>query len=319
MRSAATRTAAAGLLEALERGARCRLPGRRRDARRRPLLRVARPARGRGGATADGRRDGARSDLPPGGEADAADVRGSRRGSGGRRALHASRIAVKRARYAADLAAHELGRPGERFVAIAKQLQDILGDHQDAVVAQARIRAWADSSAGLRAGSPRGGSSSSSAIGWSPPVPPGPRPGAARRGGAAGRSLTRVVRAAGGIVVRADGADDPGAARPPTGVRRLDVPEREGRTGRERRGVRRPRGRGGDRPRLLARTRAALDRVRRREGAARRTCGTGSMEVVGGELRFEHEVDDARWVTLGRCGRAAQLRARRGLARTTSR
>jgi CHAD domain-containing protein len=60
-------------------------------------------------------------------------------------ALHASRIAVKRARYAADLAAHELGRPGERFVVVAKQLQDILGDHQDAVVSQARIRAWATS------------------------------------------------------------------------------------------------------------------------------------------------------------------------------
>jgi CHAD domain-containing protein len=58
-------------------------------------------------------------------------------------ALHASRIAVKRARYAADLAAHELGRRGERFVAVAKQLQDMLGDHQDAVVAQARIREWA--------------------------------------------------------------------------------------------------------------------------------------------------------------------------------
>ncbi len=60
-------------------------------------------------------------------------------------ALHASRIAVKRTRYAADLAAHELGRPGERFVGIAKQLQDVLGDHQDAVFAEARIRAWAAS------------------------------------------------------------------------------------------------------------------------------------------------------------------------------
>ena len=57
-------------------------------------------------------------------------------------ALHASRIAVKRARYAADLAEHELGRPGRRFVTAAKRLQDILGDHQDAVVAEARIRAW---------------------------------------------------------------------------------------------------------------------------------------------------------------------------------
>ena len=58
-------------------------------------------------------------------------------------ALHSSRIALKRARYAADLAAHELGRPGGRFVAAAKQLQDILGDHQDAVIAEGRIRDWA--------------------------------------------------------------------------------------------------------------------------------------------------------------------------------
>ncbi len=52
---------------------------------------------------------------------------------------------MKRARYAADLAAHELGRPGERFVAVAKRLQDILGDHQDAVVAQAHVLRWAAS------------------------------------------------------------------------------------------------------------------------------------------------------------------------------
>ena len=63
-------------------------------------------------------------------------------------ALHASRIAVKRARYAADLAAHELGKPGATFVAVAKQLQDILGDHQDAVVAEERIRQWAESAPG---------------------------------------------------------------------------------------------------------------------------------------------------------------------------
>jgi CHAD domain-containing protein len=58
-------------------------------------------------------------------------------------ALHEARIGVKRARYAADLAAHELGQAGERFVSIAKKLQDILGDHQDAVVGQTRIRDWA--------------------------------------------------------------------------------------------------------------------------------------------------------------------------------
>ncbi len=62
-------------------------------------------------------------------------------------ALHASRIAVKRARYAAELALHELGRPGAAFVARAKELQDVLGEHQDAVVAEARIRAWAAAAA----------------------------------------------------------------------------------------------------------------------------------------------------------------------------
>jgi CHAD domain-containing protein len=57
--------------------------------------------------------------------------------------LHAARIQVKRARYAAELAEQELGRPGTRFVAAAKRLQDVLGEHQDACVAEERIRAWA--------------------------------------------------------------------------------------------------------------------------------------------------------------------------------
>ena len=56
--------------------------------------------------------------------------------------LHAARIRVKRARYAAELAQHELGRSGERFVGAAKKLQDILGEHQDSVVAETRVRAW---------------------------------------------------------------------------------------------------------------------------------------------------------------------------------
>ena len=58
--------------------------------------------------------------------------------------LHAARIRVKRARYAAELAAHELGRAGKDFVSAAKDLQDVLGAHQDAVVAEERLRAWAD-------------------------------------------------------------------------------------------------------------------------------------------------------------------------------
>jgi CHAD domain-containing protein len=52
-------------------------------------------------------------------------------------ALHAVRIKVKRARYAA-----ELGRL-DGYVRAAKALQDVLGEHQDAVVAEARLRSLA--------------------------------------------------------------------------------------------------------------------------------------------------------------------------------
>jgi CHAD domain-containing protein len=56
--------------------------------------------------------------------------------------LHAARIKVKRARYAAELAEQGLGHRGERFVDAAKELQDILGEHQDAVVADERVTSW---------------------------------------------------------------------------------------------------------------------------------------------------------------------------------
>jgi CHAD domain-containing protein len=56
--------------------------------------------------------------------------------------LHAARISVKRSRYAAELAAHELGDPGAAFVVAAKELQDVLGDHQDACVYEAKVRQW---------------------------------------------------------------------------------------------------------------------------------------------------------------------------------
>lgn len=54
--------------------------------------------------------------------------------------LHAVRIKVKRARYAAELAQMQVGRPAKRFVARAKAVQAILGEHQDAVVAEERLR-----------------------------------------------------------------------------------------------------------------------------------------------------------------------------------
>jgi CHAD domain-containing protein len=54
--------------------------------------------------------------------------------------LHRARILGKRARYAAELAEPEAGKVARRVVARAKSFQDVLGAHQDAIVAEARLR-----------------------------------------------------------------------------------------------------------------------------------------------------------------------------------
>jgi CHAD domain-containing protein len=54
--------------------------------------------------------------------------------------LHRVRIKTKRARYAAELAAPDLGKSGAKFIDRAKVVQDVIGDHQDAVVAEDRLR-----------------------------------------------------------------------------------------------------------------------------------------------------------------------------------
>ena len=61
--------------------------------------------------------------------------------------LHAVRIRVKRARYAAELAETAAGRPARRFAKTAARLHDVLGEHQDAVVAESRLRALAGAKA----------------------------------------------------------------------------------------------------------------------------------------------------------------------------
>jgi CHAD domain-containing protein len=69
--------------------------------------------------------------------------------------LHGVRIETKRARYAAELAAPVLGKAGARFLRRAKVVQDVIGEHQDACVAEARMRELAVSggaSAALAAG-----------------------------------------------------------------------------------------------------------------------------------------------------------------------
>jgi CHAD domain-containing protein len=55
-------------------------------------------------------------------------------------AVHRLRIALKRARYVAELSA-PAGKAGRRFLADARALQTLLGEHQDAVVAEQRLRA----------------------------------------------------------------------------------------------------------------------------------------------------------------------------------
>jgi len=62
--------------------------------------------------------------------------------------LHDVRIATKRARYAAELAEPVLKKAGSRFIERAKVLQDVIGEHQDACVAEDRIRDLARRSGG---------------------------------------------------------------------------------------------------------------------------------------------------------------------------
>lgn len=56
-------------------------------------------------------------------------------------ALHEARKAAKRARYAGETAAPEAGARAERFTARMKAVQEVLGEHQDAVVAAATLAA----------------------------------------------------------------------------------------------------------------------------------------------------------------------------------
>jgi CHAD domain-containing protein len=60
--------------------------------------------------------------------------------------LHELRIRVKRVRYAAELGGLRGGARTARVIGAATSLQDILGAHQDAVVAEQRIRGLAQRS-----------------------------------------------------------------------------------------------------------------------------------------------------------------------------
>ena len=196
------------------------------------------------------------------------------------------------------------GSEGKTFVAAAKELQDVLGEHQDAVVAEARIRAWA--ARRRRRAMPS-----------APPREEHERmEGPGRRGRARGsrcaarRSRSRERRPCGGRRPRPRDAERaPGARHPPPAVRRLELPEGKVRAGGERRGLRDPRGGGGDRPSLLARGRAAVDVLHDAKDRPKRV-RYWRLRIVGGEPPLRPR---GRRGALGLGGRsriAAQLRAR---------
>jgi CHAD domain-containing protein len=54
--------------------------------------------------------------------------------------FHAARKAGKRARYAAELAAPILGKKADKIISARKDLQDVLGEHQDSIVAADFLR-----------------------------------------------------------------------------------------------------------------------------------------------------------------------------------
>jgi CHAD domain-containing protein len=54
--------------------------------------------------------------------------------------LHRIRIRAKRSRYAAEALVPVVGKPAEEFAAACEEIQEILGDHHDAVVAQEWLR-----------------------------------------------------------------------------------------------------------------------------------------------------------------------------------
>ena len=57
--------------------------------------------------------------------------------------LHSVRIGAKRCRYAAEAVAPTIGKRARTFARAAADLQQVLGDHHDAVVAEGWLRDWA--------------------------------------------------------------------------------------------------------------------------------------------------------------------------------
>ena len=112
----------------------------------------------------------------------------------------------------------------------------------------------------------------------------------------------------------------PGAwssARAPTGWRcssstarstTTGLPEGKARTGRGRRGLRTPGGRGGDGPAMRPREELPATEYVDSHGRPKRV-RYWRMRVEGGELSFDHEVDDARWSSATDAAGAPHIRS----------
>ncbi len=121
-------------------------------------------------------------------------------------ALHEARILCKRARYAAEVAEPVVGKAATRFVQRAKDLQDIIGEHQDAVVAEDELRRLAGLTRSSQAAVASGRlieRQRARKAARAPPRSEGLAPPRGRR--EAGLGLNEPVRAAGGVVVRERG------------------------------------------------------------------------------------------------------------------
>lgn len=64
--------------------------------------------------------------------------------------LHQLRIQTKRARYTTELAETVIGKPASRFITQCKKIQDLLGEHQDAVVTEERLRKLLGATRGVK-------------------------------------------------------------------------------------------------------------------------------------------------------------------------
>ncbi len=66
--------------------------------------------------------------------------------------LHSARKQAKRLRYAAETAGAVFGPDAAAFARLAEQIQELLGTHQDATIAQGQLRQWGTSA--VQAGEP---------------------------------------------------------------------------------------------------------------------------------------------------------------------